>query len=99
MQLLCFQLSYDGVAEIRIWCRSPMGEGCSWACQPGPATHQLCHPRPIKQGRSELCARQVLYPWRDTELDLALSLIYTVLTLSTRSAAGVGMGRIFSGRQ
>lgn len=44
MQLHCFQLSYDGVAEMAIWCRAPSGGGCSRACQLGPPGHQQWHP-------------------------------------------------------
>lgn len=52
-----------------------------------------------RQGSGDLSARQVLDPSRDAELDLALSLIHTILSLSARSPVEVGVGRIFSGRQ
>lgn len=44
MQLHWLQLSYDHVAKIGIWCRAPVGGGCSRACQLGPAAHQQRHP-------------------------------------------------------
>lgn len=44
MQLHCFQLSCDGVAEMGTWRRALAGEGCSSASWLSPAAHQRQHP-------------------------------------------------------
>lgn len=44
MQLYCFQLSCDGVAEMGSWHRALVGERCSSAGWLSPAAHQRQHP-------------------------------------------------------
>lgn len=102
MQLRCFQLSYDCVAEMESGAGPQRGEDVPAPASLAPLPISSGIPAELgttRQGRSDLRARQVLDPWRDAELDLALSLVCTILRLSARSPAGVGMGRIFSSRQ